>query len=296
MTADPVAPGGCRPTILIARDPKRFETGTLWNVGRLSTIAVMLVASWSYAEEEIRSEISDLTKFTPTRVEYDSVGGYGESFYYYEGRRWERWETDYPQAEHNFAKRVAQLTLVDASRVPLQRRLTDENLGDSPLIFMSDVGYMQLTTEEKERLRAYLENGGFLWADDFWGDAEWLSFERMMRDVLPGRRWHELSIDHPIFHTVFDHDEMPQIPARDFAWRGTTAEPRRIHKYPQGSLEQPSIRAYLDDDGRIMAIGSHNTDIADGWEREAYGEWYFERFSTRSYRLGINVIVYAMSH
>ena len=239
---------------------------------------------------------SDLTKFTPTRIEYDSIGGFGEAYYYYEGRRWERWETDFPQAEFNFAKRVAELTLVDAGRPPLRKRLTDADLGDSPLIFLSDVGYLTASTVEIEQLREYLANGGFLWADDFWGDAEWASFERMMREVLPGRRWEELPIDHPIFHTVFDIEEMPQIPARDFAWRGTTVEPRGIHRYPQGSMQHPSIRAYLDDDGRVMAIGTHNTDIADGWEREAYGEWYFERFSTRSYRLGINIVVYALSH
>ncbi|MDE0350973.1 MAG: DUF4159 domain-containing protein, partial [Gammaproteobacteria bacterium] len=72
--------------------------------------------------------------------------------------------------------------------------------------------------------------------------------------------------------------------------------PPWIHRYPQGSLEVPQIRAYLDDEGRPMAIATHNTDIADGWEREAYGEWYFEHFSTKSYRLGINVVVYALTH
>jgi hypothetical protein len=56
------------------------------------------------------------------------------------------------------------------------------------------------------------------------------------------------------------------------------------------------MRGYFDEDGRLMVIGTHNTDIADGWEREAYGQWYFERFSTQSYRLAINVITYVMTH
>ena len=65
------------------------------------------------------------------------------------GRIWERWETDFPQAEHNFVKRLGELTGVVASREPARRRLTDDDLGDSPLIFMSDVGYMRLTSAAK---------------------------------------------------------------------------------------------------------------------------------------------------
>ena len=266
---------------------------------RLLCALVLATAFAVGADEDASVSASashDLTTFVPTRVEYDSVGGLGEAYYYYEGRLWARWETDFPQAERNFAKRLTELTAIVAAGTPARRRLTDEDLGDSPLIFMSDVGYMQLTSAEKTGLRAYLENGGFLWVDDFWGDAEWASFERAMRDVLPERRWQPLPIEHPIFHTVFEIAEMPQIPARDFAWIGDTAEPPWIHRYPQGSLEVPQIRAYLDDEGRAMAIATHNTDIADGWEREAYGEWYFENFSTKSYRLGINVIVYALTH
>ena len=263
---------------------------------RVACVLSICAALAAGADEDVSVQAHDLTTFVPSRVQYDSVGGLGEAYYYYEGRLWARWETDFPQAERNFAKRLTELTAIAAAAAPARRRLTDEDLGDSPLIFMSDVGYMQLTSAEKAGLRAYLENGGFLWVDDFWGDAEWASFERAMRDVLPDRRWQPLPIEHPIFHTVFEIEEMPQIPARDFAWTGDTAEPPWIHRYPQGSLEVPQIRAYLDDDGRPMVIATHNTDIADGWEREAYGEWYFENFSTKAYRLGINVVVYALTH
>ena len=232
-----------------------------------------------------------------TRIQYDSVGGQRQAYYFYDGRWWERWETDFPQAEENFAKRLNELTAVVASPVPRRRRLTHPDLGDSPLIFMSDVGYMELSKPEIDALRTYLANGGFLWVDDFWGDAEWASLERAMAEVLPGKRWITLPIEHPIFHTVFDIEVFPQIPARDYArWGEGTTEPSFEHRRPTGSMKTPSIRAYTDDDGRLMVIATHNTDIADGWERESYGEWYFENFSTKSYRVGINVIVYALSH
>ena len=98
---------------------------------------------------------------------------------------------------------------------------------------------------------------------------------------------------------MFEIKEMPQIPARTFASRYNgdyTSEPPGMHRPPTGSLETATMRGYFDDDGRLMVIGTHNTDVADGWEREAYGQWYFERFSTKSYRLGVNVITYIMTH
>jgi len=241
--------------------------------------------------------LADLSTFNMARIRYDSVGGMGEAFYYFEGRVWARWETDFPQAEENFVQRLKELTRIDTAPAPALRRLTDPDLGDFPLVFMSDAGYLRFSDEEAAALGSYLRNGGFLWVDDFWGDAEWLSFERLMNEALPGVRWQELDIEHPVFHTVFDIDEMPQIPARSFAdpW-GPTDEPVFAHRYPQGSLKQPTMRGFVDDQGRLLAIGTHNTDIADGWEREAYGQWYFERFSTLSYRLAVNVIVYVMTH
>ena len=243
------------------------------------------------------SVLTDLTLVNLARVEYDSIGGMSEAYYQFEGRVWARWETDFPQAEHNFARRLGQLTRLQTAPKPALRRLTDPDLGDFPLIFMSDVGYMRFTTEEALALRAYLQNGGFLWADDFWGDAEWASFERLMREVLPGNRWREVPIEHPIFHTVFEIEELPQIPARSFAgWGSTTSEPAWFHRYPAGSLERATMRGYFDDDGRLMVIGTHNSDVADGWEREAYGQWYFERFSTKSYRLGVNVYTFVLTH
>lgn len=241
----------------------------------------------------------DLTEFRIARVEYDSVGGWGQAYYEYEGRVWARWETDYPQAEQNFGRRLGELTRITSAAKPVQRRLTADDLGDFPLLFMSDVGYMDFSREEVNGLREYLANGGFLWADDFWGDAEWSAFETFMRQVLPDRRWQEVDVSHPIFQTVFEIESMPQIPASTFAWRSngeSTAEPRGMHRQPSGSLETPMMRGYFDDDGQLMAIGTHNTDIADGWEREAYGQWYFERFSTRSYRLGVNVMTYVLTH
>lgn len=240
---------------------------------------------------------ADLSRLTMVRMIYDSEGGMGEAYYAYDGRVWARWETDFPQGDDNFSRRLAQLTRINVGPLAYSRVLTAPDLGDFPLLYMSDPGYMVISAQEKAALARYLANGGFVWVDDFWGDAEWQQFADVMREVLPGREWRQLTADHPVFHTVFDLKEMPQIPALPFASPGgSTAESPIAHKFPAGSLADPQMRAWFDDDGRIMVLATHNTDVGDGWEREAYGQWYFETFSTKAYMVGVNVIVYAMTH
>jgi len=241
---------------------------------------------------------ADMSKLNMARIIYDSEGGMGEAYYAYDGRVWARWETDFPEGDDNFSHRLGQLTRIQVAKTASSRMLTAPDLGDFPLLYMSDPGYMVVSKEEKAAFARYLANGGFVWCDDFWGDAEWQQFADVMREVLPGREWRVLSADHPIFHTVFDLNEgMPQIPALPFASPGgSTAESPGAHKFPAGSLDTPEMRAWLDDDGRIMVLATHNTDVGDGWEREAYGEWYFETFSTKSYMVGVNVVIYAMTH
>lgn len=239
----------------------------------------------------------DMSRLNIVRAIYDSEGGMGEAYYAYDGRVWARWETDFPEGDDNFSHRIAQLTRINVAPKAASRLLTASDLGDFPMLYMSDPGYMVITEPEREAFERYLANGGFVWVDDFWGDAEWQQFANVMRRVLPGREWRVLTPDHPIFHTVFDLEEMPQIPALPFASPGgSTAESPGAHKFPAGSMDEPQMRAWLDDDGRIMVLATHNTDVGDGWEREAYGDWYFETFSTRSYMVGVNVVVYAMTH
>lgn len=238
-------------------------------------------------------------RFTFVRIEYDSEGGYNKSFYDYDGRTWLRWETDYPEADQNFLYRLNELTVLNPNPQSESMRLTDPHLNDHPLIYMCDVGWMDLSKDEIKALREYLTLGGFLWVDDFWGDAEWETLERTMEDVLPEIPWKLIDADHPILNIVFQLAECPQIPARDFAEVGYSYDPPNIHRQPAGGdrgVNTVNFRGWFAEDGTLMAIATHNTDIGDGWEREAEGELFFEKYSTRAYALGINVIVYALTH
>lgn len=218
--------------------------------------------------------------FTFVRVQYTSA-----SDYYGRGK----WLTDYPDSDLNFAYRIQQLTSLDADPVGKILRLTDPELLDYPWIYMIEPGDIFLTDPEVEGLRRYLERGGFMMVDDFWGEDEWQMFYQQMKRVFPDREPQDVPLEHEIFHCVYDLDEKPQIPSINAALNGYRTE--------RADAEQANYRAIYDDKGRMMVFICHNTDLGDGWEREGESAWYFREFSEkRAYPLGINIVVYAMTH
>lgn len=269
------------------------------------TISICVASMWLLADTP-QGPASDAAEkagqFTFVRAMYESSGGEGEAYYYFEGRLWNRWETDYPEADQNFLVRMAELTTIQVNPKPLAIGLADDKLLQYPFLYMCDPGWQSLTKPEVEGLRAFLNRGGFLWVDDFWGDGEWDNFELNMKEVFPELEWREIPSEHPILNMVFPLKECPQIPAKifwDMGWTETYDNPN-VHRYPSGGIagvENVNFRGLWDDKtGRLMAVASHNSDIGDGWEREAESSEYFEIFSTKSYAIGINIIVYAMTH
>lgn len=222
--------------------------------------------------------------FTFVRIEYGSSGRRGGG----------GWSNDYPDGDWNFSYRLQELTSMKVDPNGRVLRLTDPELYDFPFIYMSNVQGMYLSSAEAACLRKYLLNGGFLMADDFWTPRAWRHVKREMTTVFPGRKPRELTLDHEIFHLVYDLKEMPRVPSI-FAWRdGHMFE--YWHGDPEGD-EDSHFQGYFDDNGRLMALFCHNNDIGDGWEREGENHEYFEKFSVKvSYPLGINIVTYAMTH
>lgn len=204
------------------------------------------------------------------------------------------WWTDFPDADLNFSWRLHQLTTMQVDPDGKVIELTDPNLSDYPFLIMSGVPAIVMNDEEAGCLRRHLMSGGFVMIDDFWGEAHFDHFyNEVIKKVFPGREPQELPMDHPIFNCVFTLREKPQIPNVGFAVRnrdtGITWE------VPDGKT--PHYRGVLDDKGRIMMLICHNTDLGDGWEEEATDPWYFTEFSEKkAYPLGINIVVYTMTH
>lgn len=274
-------------------------TSRRWIIALLATTAVVgtvAVAQRYYDRREVPywepdKEFSE-DVFTFARIQYGSRYGWGGY-----GRRGRgprgRWATDYPDSDLNFSYRLHQLTSLEVNPDGVILQLTDPELVNYPFIYIVEPGDMALSEAERQALKSYLLNGGFLMVDDFWGEDEWWNFYYEIKQVFPDREPVELPLSHPIFHAVFDLKEKPQIPSIGHALQG---RPYGI-TWERDDAQQVHYKALYDDKGRMMAIICHNTDLGDGWEREGENEWYFHEFSEKkAYPLGINIVFYAMTH
>jgi hypothetical protein len=245
--------------------------------------------------------------FTFVRVVYGSGGGYDGDFGF--GGRGGRgrgrgrggwgggggWATDFPDSDLNFSFRLQQLTSLKVNPNPIYLPLTDPELFNYPFIYMIEPGRLWFTEEEVVALRKYLLNGGFMMVDDFWGDYQWQNFYEQIKRVFPEFEPEELKLDHEIFKIVYRLKEKPQMPAI-----GTAIEGRPwgiTWEEHGGDCRTVHYKGIFDSKGRMMVIACHNTDLGDGWEREGEDPWYFTEFAEKkAYPMGINIVVYAMTH
>lgn len=209
------------------------------------------------------------------------------------------WSTDYPGADNNFSVRLAELTRVhvhlNEDRQPntVVVALADAWLFRCPMLFMEDVGTVEFSDAEVQNLRAYFQKGGFLWVDDFWGTRAWAQWATQIARVLPPGQYPivDLPPEHPLMHSLYDIKHFLQVSSIQF-WSmsgGSVTE--------RGSDSVPvHYRGIQDASGRLIVLMTHNTDVADTWEREGENAEYFDRFSPSGYAFGVNVVLYALTH
>ena len=224
----------------------------------------------------LKKPSADAREFFFTRAIYSGGGRY------YGGS----WATDYPKADRQFLAIIDRLVDLDAYEWENAVQLDDPDLRKFPFLYTLEVGYMFMTEPEVNGLRGYLLAGGFLMIDDFWGTREWANFESEIKRVLPEYPIVEVPLEHPIFNTVYNIDEIVQIPNISRAQGGPTWQRDGV---------VPHVRGIFDEDGRLMVIINWNTDIGDAWEW-AESPYYPLYYSTYAIEITVNVIVYAMSH
>jgi len=241
----------------------------------------------------------------PTATSFDGGFNFCRVMFQSTHREKQGWGTDYPGADINFSIRVAELTKIHVKMIDngddepdpdaVVVRLTDDALFKCPFIFMEDAGTLRLGAQEVTRLQDYLLKGGFLLVSDYHGSWGQDQFDNEIGRALPPARYPIVNItppsDHALWKTMFPVTQLPQM-ASIATWRRTGDV---IERWNQEGAP-PSARVIADEQGRIMVMMVHNTDLPDPWEREGEDKDYFYRFSPDAYAVGINTLIYAMTH
>ena len=218
----------------------------------------------------------DTDMFTFVRLKYTGVSWYGNG-----------WEVDWPASDRNFIWQLRQATNLSVAPREKIVPVGSPELFDYPFAYILEVGSLRLTDDEAENLREYLLRGGFIMVDDFHGGREWRNFYRQFKKIFPTREPEDISISHPLFHCFFDIDELMQIPGLAALFNGRTYE--RSDGYPA------YCRGVYDDHGRLMMMINYNSDLGDAWEHSAE-RLYPRKYADMAYRMGINAVIYALTH
>jgi hypothetical protein len=195
------------------------------------------------------------------------------------GRGLPPWAHDYPRAERNFMNILRETTFLQPYMDGGNIFTTDDReLTRFPLAYISEPGYWNPTESEVEGLRDYLLKGGFLIADDF-RDADWFNFNAQMERVIPGAEFVELDETHLIFDSFFRIESLKSLASPTY----------RVVPVYLGLHEEN------DPERRLMVIANYNNDIGEYWEFSDTG-WLPIDLSNEAYKLGVNYVIYAMTH
>jgi hypothetical protein len=244
----------------------------------ITVLALCFFSGSSLAQEKPAPFGAAGDEFTFIRVQFDSMG-----------RDWDSvgWAHDYPEAEINFLRGVTRLTGIHIHAEPAVLRLDDDRIFEFPFLYLVEIGRdggPDFSEKEVENLREYTLRGGFILIDDFKGSAGWQAFRQVFRQIFPDNRWIKLDPSHTVFHIFYDIDGAQRIPGIYF-----------LHGNVPSDHMNPENWAILDGKGRVMILINWNSDMGDGWEH-TYDEYYPTKYANLAYRLGINYLVYALTH
>ena len=197
------------------------------------------------------------------------------------------WRVDWPASDRNFIFQLRKHTNVDAAPREKIIEVGSEELFDYAFAYMLEVGSLRLSKAEAANLREYLLRGGFIFIDDFHGEREWRWFYKELKKIFPHREPVDIPISHPIFHCFFKIDKLIQIPGLRSLFSGRTYE--RVDGHPA------YCRGMYDDKGRLMMMINFNTDLGDAWEHAAE-DFYPREYSNMALKMGINAVIYSLTH
>ena len=213
-------------------------------------------------------------RFTFVRLRWGSDFGYSRRGFS------SAWNHDYPRAEQHLSMIIKDITFADITTdADVILALDDPALFNYPVAMMWEPGFWNLTDREAESFRAYLLKGGFAIFEDFDGPEQWRVFESQMRRVLPEGRLVKIDKSHRIFDSFFRIKDIDAI----------------VH--PMDGLKPSYFGIYENNDPaqRLMVVANFDNDVPEYWEWSGQGQFPFDT-SNEAYKLGVNYLIYAMTH
>ncbi len=248
-------------------------------------VVLALAAGATLFAQRGRSFGFDFPGFRPTvtpNVPYDGRFVFVRMSYPFQGRGGRGgdapWAHDYPVGEEHFLKILTTVTNirahVEASSV---MAFDDPEMFKFPVIYLVEPGFWWLSDSEVLALRAYLSKGGFLIVDDF-PLRGWPNFDLQMSRVFPEGQWHDLDLNHPMFHTFFEINSMPK-------------------EVPYDLGGEPTFRALFEDNDpgkRMLVIANYQNDLSEYWESSDEGIYAIDP-TNEAYKIGVNQFVYGLT-
>jgi hypothetical protein len=269
---------------------------------KLIPVALCACAAWAfqkpfrqypgqeYTDFEVPSDATEKTEFVMGRLMYPAspYGMFGSLDRYYDWRTGRTgWTNDYPRADRHFVQAVRRLTRVHVRSAEQPVNLDDgDDVFDWPWIFAVQASPMDLSDAQGKKLREYLLRGGFMMFADTWGDRDWQILATTMKRVFPEKDFVEIANSDQVFHVLYDLKDRYGIPGE---WSLHSGVP-----YLNGG-RVGHWRGLYDDKGRLMVVADVNSDTSDSWEW-ADEPRYPEKYSAQGIRIGVNYIIYAMTH
>jgi hypothetical protein len=207
------------------------------------------------------------------------------------------WTIDYPRSDRHLSAAIRRLTRIDGKSAEQPINLeADDDVFNYPWLYAVEVGHWELTEQMVVKFREFLDRGGFFMCDDFHGTKEWEVFIHCMRRIIPDREIVDIPLDDPINHTVYDINERYQVPGAQSEYPPySVCEKCRTNPQWGSGGDDPHFRGIYDDHGRLIAVMTHDNDLGDSWEN-ADDPKYPQKYSALGIRIGVNYIIYAMTH
>ncbi len=263
----------------------------------LGAFGFQRIADWG----SINTQTGDKAEFYWSRLSYTvamgggGYGGFGGGGGYGRGRfgggyGWgATWQRDYPKADRQFLMALNRLTRINGRSYEQVVSPDSDDIDNYPFVYAVMVHTWSFNDQEAKRMREYLLKGGFLMVDDFHGTQDWEDFMRGMRQIFPDAEKYpveDLTDKDEIFHVLYDMDDRFQVPGEQYIRSGQTYE-------KDGYVAK--WRGIRDEHGRLMVAICHNMHLGDAWEWADDPE-YPEQFSSMAFRVGLNYVMYSMTH